>query len=34
MSELSTKLYKQFEEAEQLEATIKKNLEFLGYGKK
>jgi len=33
MSELSTRLYKQFEEADQLEAVIIKNLEFLGYGK-
>jgi hypothetical protein len=24
---------KQFDEADQLEATIRKNLEFLGYGK-
>ena len=34
MAELSAKLYEQFEQASQLEATIKKNLEFLGYGKK
>ena len=33
MSELSAKLYKQFAEADQLEAIIKKNLEFIGYGK-
>lgn len=33
MSELSAKLYKQFAEADQLEATIRKNLEVLGYGK-
>jgi len=26
-------LYEQFEEADRLEATIKKNLEVLGYGK-
>jgi len=26
------RLYKQFAEADQLEATIKKNLEGLGYG--
>jgi type I restriction enzyme M protein len=33
MSELSAKLYEQFEQADKLESTIKKNLEFLGYGK-
>ena len=33
MSELSAKLYEQFEESERLEKTIKKNLEILGYGK-
>jgi len=33
MSALSTRFYKQFEEADQLEAVIKKNLGFLGYGK-
>lgn len=33
MSMLSAKFYKQFEKADQLEATIKKNLEFLGYAK-
>jgi type I restriction enzyme M protein len=32
MAELSAKLYEQFAEAERLEATIKKNLEVLGYG--
>jgi len=32
MAELSATLYEQFTEAEQLEATIKKNLEALGYG--
>ena len=32
MAELSATLYKQFAEATQLEATIKKNLEVLGYG--
>jgi type I restriction enzyme M protein len=34
MTELSSKLYKQFEQADYLETTIKKNLEFLGYGQK
>lgn len=34
MSNLSAQLYKQFSEADRLEATIKKNLEFLGYGEK
>ncbi|MBW1800421.1 MAG: N-6 DNA methylase, partial [Deltaproteobacteria bacterium] len=34
MSELSAKLYEQFEKADQLETTIKRNLELLGYGKK
>lgn len=33
MSELSAKLYEQFDESERLEKTIKKNLEILGYGK-
>jgi type I restriction enzyme M protein len=32
MAELSAKLYEQFSEADQLEATIKRNLEVLGYG--
>jgi type I restriction enzyme M protein len=32
MAELSAKLYEQFAEADQLEATIRKNLEVLGYG--
>ncbi len=32
MDKFSKKLYRQFEEAERLEATIKKNLEVLGYG--
>ena len=32
MAELSAKLYEQFAEAGQLEATIRKNLEGLGYG--
>ncbi len=32
MAELSTELYGQFSKADQLEATIKKNLEALGYG--
>ncbi len=32
MSELSAKLYEQFAESDRLEATIKKNLEVLGYG--
>lgn len=32
MSELSAKLYEQFAEADQLEDTIEKNLEVLGYG--
>ena len=32
MSELSAELYEQFAKADQLEATIKKNLEVLGYG--
>ena len=31
MTELSSKLYEQFAEADQLEATIEKNLEVLGY---
>jgi type I restriction enzyme M protein len=33
MTELSEKLYKQFEESERLENTIRKNLDMLGYGK-
>ena len=32
MTDLSTTLYEQFSEADQLEATIKKNFEVLGYG--
>ncbi len=32
MSKLSAELYEQFTKADQLEATIKKNLEVLGYG--
>ena len=32
MAELSTTLYEQFAEADQLEASIKRNLEVLGYG--
>ena len=32
MAELTAKLYEQFDEAELLETTIKKNLEKLGYG--
>ncbi|MFQ5499858.1 MAG: N-6 DNA methylase, partial [Candidatus Zixiibacteriota bacterium] len=32
MSELSSELYEQFAKADQLEATIKKNLKHLGYG--
>jgi type I restriction-modification system DNA methylase subunit len=32
MAELSATLYEQFAEADQLEATIKRNLEVLGYG--
>ena len=32
MSVLSAELYEQFAKADQLEATIKKNLEALGYG--
>ncbi len=33
MTELSAKLYEQFAEAARLEATIKRNLEGLGYGR-
>ena len=33
MAELSATLYKQFAEADRLEAVIKRNLEVLGYGK-
>jgi len=33
MTELTAKLYEQFTQARQLESTIKKNLEALGYGK-
>jgi type I restriction enzyme M protein len=33
MTELSEKLYKQFEESDRLENTIRKNLDMLGYGK-
>ncbi|MDY6912142.1 MAG: class I SAM-dependent DNA methyltransferase [Chloroflexota bacterium] len=33
MAELSATLYEQFAEADQLEATIKRSLEVLGYGK-
>ena len=32
MAELSAELYEQMAEAETLDATINKNLEFLGYG--
>ena len=32
MAELSATLYEQLAEVDQLEATIKKNLEVLGYG--
>ncbi|RLB88746.1 MAG: SAM-dependent DNA methyltransferase, partial [Deltaproteobacteria bacterium] len=32
MTELTAKLYEQFAMADQLEATIRKNLEALGYG--
>jgi type I restriction enzyme M protein len=32
MAKLSVTLYEQFAEADRLEATIKKNLEVLGYG--
>lgn len=32
MSELSAKLYEQFDQSDQLEAMIKRNLEALGYG--
>jgi type I restriction enzyme M protein len=32
MAELSATLYEQFIEADRLEATIKRNLEVLGYG--
>ena len=32
MADLSNKLYEQFAEADKLEATIKKNLEVMGYG--
>ena len=32
MAELSATLYKQLAEANQLEASIEKNLEVLGYG--
>jgi len=32
MTELSAELYQQFAKADQLEATIKKNLKYLGYG--
>ncbi len=31
-TELSVELYEQFAKADKLEATIKKNLEVLGYG--
>jgi len=33
MADLSIMLYEQFAEADQLETTIRKNLENLGYGK-
>lgn len=33
MTELSEKLYQQFEESERLESTIRRNLDMLGYGK-
>ena len=32
MAELSAMLYEQFAETDQLEASIKRNLEVLGYG--
>lgn len=32
MAELSAMLYEKFAEADQFEATIKRNLEVLGYG--
>ncbi|MCH9031996.1 MAG: N-6 DNA methylase, partial [candidate division Zixibacteria bacterium] len=32
MTELSANLYEQFDKSDKLEATIKKNLEALGYG--
>ena len=32
MAERSATLYEQFSEADQLKATIRKNLEALGYG--
>ena len=32
MSELTATLYEQFSDSERLKATIKKNLEALGYG--
>ena len=32
MEKLSAELYEQFEKADQLETTIKQNLEVLGYG--
>jgi len=32
MAELTATLYRQFEEAETLEAAIRRNLEVLGYG--
>ena len=32
MAELSATFYKQFAEADQFEATFKRNLEVLGYG--
>ena len=32
MAEFSATLYKQFAEADQLEASIERNLEVLGYG--
>jgi hypothetical protein len=33
MAELTAQLYGQFEKAHKLEATIRKNLEVLGFGK-
>ena len=32
MAELSAELYEQMAEAEELDATIKRNLEMLGFG--
>ncbi len=33
MEKLTAELYEQFEKADQLETTIKRNLEVLGFGK-